>query len=29
MQLLVKASKLVGIDDFSCGENWKSNKSDG
>lgn len=26
--LLVKASKLAGIDDFTCNENWKSNKSD-
>ena len=26
--LLVKASKLAGIDDFTCDENWKSNKSD-
>ncbi len=26
--LLVKASKLAGIDDFSCDENWNLNKSD-
>lgn len=26
--LLVKASKLAGIDDFSCDEKWNSNKSD-
>lgn len=26
--ILVKASKLAGIDDFSCDENWNLNKSD-
>lgn len=26
--LLVKASKLAGIDDFSCDDNWNLNRSD-
>lgn len=26
--ILVKISKLAGIDDFSCDEEWENNKSD-